>query len=327
MFVSFDNGAHWQSFQLNLPNVPITDLKVHRNDLVVSTQGRAFWILDNISSLHQLTPQVTSSTMQLYRPRDGYRTVVAALGPAVDYYLPSAPAGPVVIEILDPTGRLVNSYNSEVPAAGGRGGRGGRGGGESDDPDVAMMFGRTRGNAAGVGRVGKTEGFNRFIWDVRNQAGLAVPPGEYQARLTIGSATLTQSFAVLIDPNVAADGTSVADLKEQFEHNTRTRDLVTAANQAMARVREAQARLKGAAGADAQQAKQIEAIAARLMTEPVRYGKPGLQAHIQYLAGMTSRGDQKVGRDALERYAQLKKDLDALKIDLDRILGPGTGPR
>jgi len=61
MYISFDNGADWQPFQLNLPNVPITDIKVHHKDLVVTTQGRAFWILDNVSALHQITPQVTAS--------------------------------------------------------------------------------------------------------------------------------------------------------------------------------------------------------------------------------------------------------------------------
>ena len=86
-------------------------------------------------------------------------------------------------------------------------------------------------------------------------------------------------------------------------------------------MREAQAKLKGATGADAAKAKAVDAIAAKLLTEPVRYGKPGLQAHITYLAGMTSRGDQKVGRDALERYAVLKKELDAINADLARVLG------
>src|SRR5882672_9269293 len=129
MFISFDNGGHWQSFQLNLPNVPVTDIKVHQKDLVVSTQGRAFWILDNISSLHQLTPQVTASNVHLFRPRDGYRTRVNPniLGPTIEYYLPAAPTGPVTIEILDGKGTLVNSYNSDAPAAtaSGRGGRSG----------------------------------------------------------------------------------------------------------------------------------------------------------------------------------------------------------
>ena len=95
MFISFDNGAHWQSFQLNLPNVPITDIKVHRKDLVVSTQGRAIWILDNLSSLHQVNAQVTTAKPYMYKPRDGYRTRVSpnVLGPMFEYFLPAEPAG------------------------------------------------------------------------------------------------------------------------------------------------------------------------------------------------------------------------------------------
>src|SRR3989441_2622552 len=128
IFISFDNGAHWQSFQLNLPNVPVTDIKVHRKDLVISTQGRAFWILDNISSLHQITPQ-TVSDVHLFHPRDGYRTRVNpnVLGPTIEYFLPAASTVPVTIEILDASGTLINSYNSETPLSTGRGGRGGLG--------------------------------------------------------------------------------------------------------------------------------------------------------------------------------------------------------
>src|SRR4030095_7200969 len=73
MFISFDNGKHWQSFQLNLPNVPVSDIKVHHKDLIVSTQGRAICILDNITALHQLSSPVKSSDVYLFKPRDGYR--------------------------------------------------------------------------------------------------------------------------------------------------------------------------------------------------------------------------------------------------------------
>src|SRR5207253_8679201 len=111
MFISFDDGGHWQSFQLNLPNVPVTDIKLHHSDLIVSTQGRAFWIIDNISSLHQLTPQVSMSDVHLYKPRDGYRTRMAPanLGPTIEYYLPSSATGPVTIDILDAKGAVLNS--------------------------------------------------------------------------------------------------------------------------------------------------------------------------------------------------------------------------
>jgi photosystem II stability/assembly factor-like uncharacterized protein len=324
MYISFDNGGHWQSFQLNLPNVPITDIKVHRKDLVVSTQGRAFWILDNITALHQLTPQTTTTEIRLLKPRDGYRTRIAptVLGPNVDYYLPSVPSGPVTIEILDSSGTIVNSYNSDAPVGGGRGGRGrGAGGGapESDDPDAAPAFGRGRGGPPP--RVTKVEGMNRFVWDVRHQLGLVEPPGTYQVRLKAGSLVQTQPFTVLIDPNVAADGVTVADLKEQFEHNLRMRQLITDAGQLATRVRDLQAKLRGAADGDKSQADAVDAVAARLFSEPVRYGKPGLQAHITYLAAMTAGTDQKIGRDALERYIALRKELDDLRAELDRIVG------
>ena len=101
MFISFDNGGHWQSFQLNLPNVPVSDIKIHRDDLIVSTQGRAFWIIDNISSLEQLTPQVSTSQVYLFKPRDGYRTRVSPtnLGPTIEYYLSPGPNDPVTMAV------------------------------------------------------------------------------------------------------------------------------------------------------------------------------------------------------------------------------------
>src|SRR5215471_6610270 len=167
MYISFDNGAHWQPFQLNLPQVPITDIKLHDKDLIVSTQGRAFWIMDNVSALHQITPGMTASEVRLFTPRDGYRTRVSPtlLGPQIDYYLPAGVSGAVTLDILDASGAIVNSYNSEAaPPAGGRGGRGGRGGGrgaapgaegapaaageeQQFDPEAGGGGGRGRGNA------------------------------------------------------------------------------------------------------------------------------------------------------------------------------------
>ena len=73
MYVSFDDGKNWQSFQLNLPIVPITDLVVKENDLVVATQGRSFWILDDLTPLHQLNNKVAGAKLHLYKPRDTYR--------------------------------------------------------------------------------------------------------------------------------------------------------------------------------------------------------------------------------------------------------------
>jgi hypothetical protein len=190
MYISFDNGGHWQPFDLNLPQVPITDIKVHDKDLIVATQGRAFWILDDISPLHQIGPNVATTAVHAYRPRDGYRTRVSptTLGPALDYYLPSAPPGPVTIDILDASGAAVNSYSSDAPAGGGRGGRGGRGGagaaaaGAGEDQPDPEAGGGGRGRGGPPPRVTKDVGNNRFVWDVRDSSGLTRPPGSYQAR-------------------------------------------------------------------------------------------------------------------------------------------------
>ena len=325
MFISFDNGARWQPFQLNLPNVPVTDIKVHHKDLIVSTQGRAIWILDNLTSLHQLSSQLKTSEVHLFKPRDGYRTRVAPnnLGPTIEYYLPSATEQAVVIEILDAKGYVLNSYTSEAPAM-----RAGRGGGPGmpgagtavpeSDPDAAPTRRQTP-----PPRVTKVAGLNRFAWDVRHQAGVALPPGQYQVRLKTGNVSQTQPFTVEIDPRVAADGVTVADLQEQFVHNMRMRELVTSVNQLATRVREAQNKLR-TSGGDPATATRLTALAAKLLTEPVRYGKPGLQAHITYLAGMTANVDQKIGRDAIERYEVLKKELDAVRQEADQVLGSNS---
>jgi photosystem II stability/assembly factor-like uncharacterized protein len=324
MFISFDNGGHWQPFQMNLPNVPVTDIKLHNHDLVVATQGRAFWIIDDISALHQLGPQTTTSDAYLFKPRDGYRTRVAPvnLGPALEYYLPANVTGPVTLDILDAKGVVVNSYNSETPVNTGRGGRGGgAGAGETaapEDPDAAPA----RRLGPPPTRVTKTAGLNRVTWDVRNKEGVTLPPGKYQARLKVGDKTFTEDFNLLIDPRVAEDGVTVADLQEQYEHNLRMREMVTQVNQLVARVRESQTKLRNASTADNEMAAKVNAIAAKLLTEPVRYSKPGLQAHINYLASMTANVDQKIGRDAIERYNVLKKELDALRGEVDRVLGP-----
>jgi hypothetical protein len=315
MFISFDNGTHWQSFQLNLPNVPVTDIKVHHNDLIVSTQGRAFWIMDNISSLRELSAQMNQSEAHLFKPRDAYRTRTAAanLGPQIDYYLPSS-SSPVSVEILDAKGVVVNSYSSETGVPD----RPARADAQSDDPDApsARRFGPP------APRVTKNPGMNRVVWDLKNKDSVTLPPGQYQARVKFGATTQTQAFNVLIDPRVAADGVTAADLQEQYEHNMRLRALVNGVNRLVARVREARNKSTTAADGNGDTSARLKAIATRLLSEPVRYGKPGLQAHITYLASMTANVDQKIGRDAIERYAVLKKEFDAISAQVDQLLGP-----
>jgi photosystem II stability/assembly factor-like uncharacterized protein len=324
LYISFDNGAHWQPFNLNMPIIPINDIRVHRGDLVIATQGRAAWILDNIAPLQQLGP-TTVSAATVFRPRDGFKTNVAQslLGPTVDYYLPGESSDTVRIEITDAAGKVVNSFKSGVaPIAPPR-----RRGGEDDDPDESMMAGRGgRAPAYAEGPtmnlVTKKAGLNRFVWNMQHQNGLAAPPGTYTAKVTIAGTTQTVPLRVRIDPRLAADGTTEADLQAQFAHNVKMREMVAEVNTLLARVRAAESKYKNASGAAADTAKQVKEVSETLNTQPIRYGKPGLQAHITYLAGMTARADQKVGQDALERYTFLRKELESAKAKLDRAIGP-----
>jgi hypothetical protein len=230
----------------------------------------------------------------------------------VDYYLPTAPTGPVKVEIIDATGAVINTYSSDTPPPAGRGRPG-----AAEDEDAGPGFGRFFAS-----RVTRNPGINRFVWDLRHSAGVTSPPGEYQVRVTANGVARTQALSVLIDPRIAAEGTTVADLKEQYDHNLRMRRLVAEANRAASRVQQFLNRSRGATGALADTLTRVQAVATKLLSEPVRYGKPGLQAHIGYLASMTANTDQKIGRDAIYRYEILRKELESVKALLDQALGP-----
>jgi hypothetical protein len=110
-------------------------------------------------------------------------------------------------------------------------------------------------------------------------------------------------------------------LREQLAHNLRVRDMVSEVNRLVGSLRAAHTRLQGAGGAAADTLRRVEAVEAKLLTPAVRYSMPGLQAHIQYLYGMTNQADQKLGRDAVERYQALRKQLDAVQAEARAILG------
>lgn len=329
LYISFDNGANWQPFNLNMPQVPINQILVHNKDLIVATQGRSNWILHNLSALHTLSASTHAEALHVYAPRAGVRTTGAAaqyFGPQVDYHLSSAPVDTVRIEIRDSRGQVVNSYKSGVmpPAPP----RGRRPADADEEAEEAMMVGRG-GPAAPAGPVlnlvSAQAGFNRFTWGVQHQNGFGAPPGDYTVTVSVGGLTKTVPLTVQIDPRLAAEGYTAADLQEQFAHNVRTRAMVTEVNALIARARQAETRLAAAGAPAADSLAKVKAVLhGTLLTQPVRYGKPGLQAHIQYLSGMTTRVDQKVGRDAMERADVLRKELDEATAAINRVIGPPT---
>ncbi|HVE31950.1 MAG TPA: hypothetical protein VNC18_00200 [Gemmatimonadaceae bacterium] len=339
MFISFDNGAHWRSFDRNMPSVPITDIKVHHNDLVVATQGRSMWIMDDITALQQVGQQTASAAAVLFKPRDAVRGRLGggrggfggggggggggapgqaqfpAYGATINYYLGQAPNGAVRIEISDAAGKVVRSYSSEAstvaagdaPAAA-----------AADDEEGGGGFRR----AAPPVRLTTNLGMNRLTWDLNSAGGFMVPPGGYKVKMSAGGWSDTQPITLKLDPRLAADNVTAADLREQYEHNQRMRDMVAEVGRVANRVRQARTRLQNAGNPDSLAAVKDLATTIFGAGEGVRYGAPGLQTQITYLAGMTTRVDQRIGHDAVERYQTLRKELDALEARVNKTLGP-----
>ena len=235
VYVSYDDGGQWESLSLNLPDVPVSDLLVKDNELVISTHGRGFWVLDNAAPLRQVTPAIAASGEPwLFAPPPAYRS---GMGATINYWL-KEPAKRVVIDILDAKGNVIRTFAPDTaprPAQGAGGG--GRFGGFQAPPAT-------------------TAGMNRFSWDLNYAAattfpgmilwgattnGPAAPPGTYQVRLTADGKTQLQKLAVRRNP-LHTDVTD-ADLQAQFDLAIRIRDRVSEANQAILDIRNVKAQV------------------------------------------------------------------------------------
>ena len=231
----------------------------------------------------------------------------------IDYWLADTTAA-VALEIRDAAGNVVRSFSSA--AAGER----------AQAPAEPGMRAPTM-ERLGTPRLPKQIGMNRFVWDLAypgpwsenaqrsGRNGPLAVPGTYTARLSVGDRTMTAPLTVRIDPRVARDGVTQTELEEQLAHNLRVRDMVTEINRLVARV---QATKKGAMGETLQ---RLTALESRLVAEPVRYGRPGLQTQITYLYGLTTQADQKIGRDAVDRYQTLRRELDTAQAEARAMLG------
>lgn len=234
IYISFDDGARWQSLRLDLPVTSVQDIMVKDDDVVIATHGRSFYVLDNISVLRQLTPAVSQSAAYLFTPADAVRAV--SRGVTIDYFL-AKPADKVTLEILDGQGNLIRAFSGtqdekprpDAPA-----------GGEEDESP----------RASAPPRVGVRAGMNRFVWDMRypdatgfpkiilwagNLRGPAAPMGKYQVRLTTAGQTQTRPFTIATNP--LHTNVTDADLQARFQLAMQVRDRLSQANNAVVRIR------------------------------------------------------------------------------------------
>ncbi len=245
VFVSLDDGARWQSLQLKLPVVPITDLVVKEHDVIVSTQGRSFWILDDVTPLHQMSDQIAKAKAHLFDPRDVYRFFGSdrphphaganpPAGAIVYYNLQSEPEEDeeITLELLDAEGNQIKTFSNLKE--------------QDEGPDRMAEF---LGLPPKSTKLPAKKGLNRFVWDLGypdasrfegmilwsgHMEGPVAIPGTYQVRLKAAGETQTQSFEVKKDPRLA---TTQADYEKQLELLLKIRDKLTQTHDSIVRLR------------------------------------------------------------------------------------------
>ncbi|MEY2557925.1 MAG: hypothetical protein QOE34_1350 [Verrucomicrobiota bacterium] len=284
MFVSFDDGAHWQPLQLNLPVSPVHDLVVKDDDLVVATHGRSFWILDDITPLRQVNVQSAQMDAVLYQPQTALRLHYPTefdkrqpvgenppAGAILNYFLKTAAKDEVTLDILDAQGKLVRHLSSKEKKA-------------NDQPPEWPDQVETPRTIPAV------EGMNRFAWDLHYDDPIQTPgafyygegprgplalPGDYQVRLTVAGKTQTAPLHLVIDPRIKD---AEPALPKQFELSAKVANRIGDLHQAINEIRDvktqiqslhkrfgAEERLKPALAAADELAKQMAAVEEQLI--------------------------------------------------------------
>jgi photosystem II stability/assembly factor-like uncharacterized protein len=349
MYISADDGKNWQAFQLNLPHVPITDLLIKNKDLVIATQGRSFWILDDLSAIHQW--KNNSEGFVLFTPRTAYRTQLggfygkgaptpAPAGASIHFYfkekLDSAKA--VKIEILDAKQTVQRVFSTKA-----------------DEKKKET-------------KLEASKGMNRLQWDLTFKGpditsgtilaygykdGPAAPTGNYTVRLTYDEKTFTQTFKVDKDPRWTATD---ADLQAQYDLSKQALDELNRAHLEVRQIRTIKTQVEAVvakatkAGKDTELKKLADAMKKKLTAleeeliqtknkagqDPINY-PPMFDDQLDWLYLVVNSQDAKPTDGCYELYRDLKKQGDGfanrlneiIRVDLkafnDQVLKDGMG--
>ncbi len=335
MYYSANDGDSWSSLRLNLPVVPITDLAVHKRDgdLVVATQGRSFYVLDNLPILYQLAEAQKAESF-LFKPEDAYRTpgfggfqvppgtpigANPPTGAVIHYYLKDKPKQDVTIEFLDASGKTIRKFMGRVPKEGA----------PSAPP------------TPGEPPVSLEPGLNRFVWNFRypNATGLPglimwggslngprVVPGSYQVRLTVdGKAVATEGFAVKADPRLA---TTAEEFQKQFDFLMKVNSKLTETHQTILQIRDIRKQLEDISarlGADQKElrdkaseiGKKLTAVEEELIQTKIRSSQDALNFPIRLnnklaaLGSSADSADYQPTNQANDVYNDLSSRIDA----------------
>jgi photosystem II stability/assembly factor-like uncharacterized protein len=325
MWISFDDGGSWSKFHLNLPPVPIHDLAVKNDNLIAATHGRSFWMIDDLTPLHQLSKEMTDKEFDLFKPmpsyrmtspegcRDGNRKLHGENHPGgvmVHYFIKNVDdKSDVKIDILEMNGVLIKSFTNKAK--------------EKADQVTAKAGG------------------NRFVWNMRHPGYKTFPgmvyygspnsgpkaiPGKYKVRLTVNGQSKEQEFEIMKDPRIE---TTTEEFRAQFDFLTKVRDKVSEANQGVIEIRKIKEDLgyvKNKIGDELQYRDLNDAVKKfeddltiiennihqtknKSVQDPLNYGIK-LNNQLAFLMGEQGMGDFKPNKQAEEVRVDLTRKID-----------------
>lgn len=328
MFISFDDGDSWVPFQLNLPITSIRDLHLRDNDLIAATHGRGFWMIDDLTPLHQLSDEVKNSEFYLYKPDMAYRMHQGGgwqepntklvgenhpNGAIINFYLKDLKDGDkVTLDILEMDGTLIRSYANTA------------------SPDKMKP--------SSTQKLEVKKGGNRMVWNMRYpgyeefkgmifysspNVGPKVVPRDYKVRLTYNGNTMEQTFSIEKDPRIPL---TQDDFQQQFDFLMAVRDQVTRANKAIINIRDIKkdlAYLKEKTTDNTEIKNLVDAFESELsviennihMTknqssqDPLNFGIR-INNRLAFLLADSQRGDQRPTKQAEEFFGEVTKELD-----------------
>ncbi|MDC1234273.1 glycosyl hydrolase, partial [Cyclobacteriaceae bacterium] len=331
MYLSFDNGSSWKPFQQNLPIVPITDLAIKDNNLIAATQGRSFWVIDDLTVLHQLSPAIEQQAFHLYKPMAAYRMgggrgqtsktqgTNHPGGVLVHYFVEdTAQSDTIRISFKEINGQLIKTYSTH------------------------------HDKEANESKLNVKPGLNQFSWDMRYQGAKTFPgmilwsaatsgpkaiPGKYQVELKINNEVIQREFEITADPRKSA---SQADLKAQFDFLIKVRDKLSASNQGVIDIRAIKPQINDLSDKIEGQHEDIEKLISKITTDLKRIeenlyqtqnesGQDPLNFPIRlnnkvgHLGSIMGVGDNKPTDQALRFYDEVGAEIDAELAQLEKI--------
>ncbi len=324
MYVSFDNGKNWQPFQLNLPVVPITDMEVYENDLIISTQGRAFWILDDLSPLHQLQANMATDQKIAFKPRAAIRTTVRDYQAKIHFYLANTPDKKEAfqISIKDDKGNLIRTLSSKA---------------------------KNRLNKIRV-----KKGFNTINWNLRHEGpelvsnlvamvisnpspGPYAVPGDYQIELSHGEWKKSQALSILPDPRWTH--VKQEDYQAQLDLVLEIREMITESHKRIKNLRALRDQIKSIselaikAGhskelktVSSDISKKLTAIEDQIIQNKAEASQDNINFprvfsnHIGRLYGVAMNAHHRPTGGVLERYEDLKKEYQGIVDEYNSVV-------